>query len=378
MRVLFISDILFTRHEREMLARLAVGLADEGLNVAWGVPREIAGGLNEQVLLPVIPFTEKRLGLTPARRASSLLARARVVLGGDPDIVHFFGGGVFRIGAELARLARGVPAFEIWRPGVESAVRVAINRVYGTGAPATDRGGASALVVTPSDALRDRMSSQFPDSVVRTIPWGVYPVSDPPARDGGTLCMLLLGPGRDQRSWQAAFRASVSALKTSERLHLFADSETTRRLRLWPVARQAGVLDRLSLIDEAATRRDLTLRVDVLLQPDARGELRTILLDAMAARVAVLAAADPRSEILVDGKTARLVVDGTDQQWYEAIEMVIHDSSMRKKLTESARAFVRDKHKASRQIISLVDAYEWVAGEATQIEASGVLGQNEL
>ena len=372
MRILFLSDSLFTRHEREMIARLAIGLADEGVRVAWGVPADLAERLNNQVLLPVIPFKPTRLGLTPARRAVSLLEEARSVLGGMPDVIHFFGGGIARIGAETARLAGAVPAFEVWRPGLEASIRVALSRIYGAGGDS--RGGAKALIVTPDDEIRERMLAAFPSAVVRAIPWGVYPHSEPTSQEGGTVCLMLLGPGRDQRAWAAAFKAAVRTVKASPNLHLFADADTTRRLRLWSHARHAGVLDRLTLIDESEMHRELTLSADLLLQPDARGELHTILLDAMGSGVIVVASADPRSDVLVEGTTARLVVDATEAQWHEAIEMVIHDRAMQRRLIESAKAFVREHHKASRQIASLVDAYEWVGGDAERIEAASVLG----
>lgn len=371
MRVLFLSDSLFTRFERDMIARLAIGLADEGVTVAWAVPAHAASRLNSRVFLPVIPFVEKRLGLSPARRAAMLLSKSREALRGLPEVVHFFGGNINRIGAEVTRAAGAVPAFELWRPGMESSVRVAMNRISG---PGYGQSPPRSLLVTPNDDLREKALRVFPDSIVRTIPWGVYPLSEPPTRETGTICILLLGPGRDQKSWQAAFEAAVRSVKASDRIHLFADAETTRRLRLWGHARRAGILDRLTLIDQASMERELVLNADIILQPDARGELRTILLDAMAARVAIVAAADPRSDVLEDGRTARLVVDATEQQWNEAIEVMIQNDAARRRLTESAREFVREHHKASRQIAALVDAYEWVAGDAERIESNAILG----
>ena len=370
MRTLFISDALFTRHEREMIERLAVGLADEGVRVAWGVPD--GRTLGEQVLLPVIEFLPRRLGLTPARRGAALLERATEVLGGPPEIVHQFGGGAARLGAEVTRAARAVPAFEVWRPGTESSIRGVINRVY-----AGDRemnGTPRALIVTADDDMRERLMRQFPAAVVRTIPWGVYSHRGEDAPRASAPSLMLLGPGRDQKSWSSAFQACVRAIKSSPDALMFADAEATRKLKLWSHARAAGVLDRLTLIDEAETQRELVLSCGIVLNPDARGEQRTILLDAMASGVMVVASADPRSRDLIDGKTARLVVDSSESQWHEAIEMVTHDHAYRRRVTESARAYVREHHKASRQIASLVDAYEWVAGEGERIETVPALG----
>lgn len=232
-------------------------------------------------------------------------------------------GGVSRIGAEVVRGCGAVPAFEVWRPGLESGIRAVINRVTADGAD------ERALIIATNQDDRERMLSHFPNAVVRSIPWGVHRRDAVAASESGALGMVLLGPGRDGKSWAAAFRACLRTLRGSPDAHLFADSATVRRLRLWGKVREAGVTGRVTLIDVAETERDLLLSADLVLYPDARGETRTVLLDAMGAGVAVIAAADPRSHDLIDGKTARLVVDSTEAQWHEAAEIMIHDHAMR-------------------------------------------------
>jgi glycosyltransferase involved in cell wall biosynthesis len=201
---------------------------------------------------------------------------------------------------------------------------------------------------------------------------------EPASGTGDTVCMALIGPGRDVRSWQAAFHAALRVLKSNERFHLFADARVTHRLRVWKHAREAGVLDRVSLTDDAEMRRDLVLKADILLYSDARGESRTLLLEAMAARVAIIAAADPLTDSLIDGTTARLVADTTEQQWVEAIEHLVREPAARRSLTGAAREYVQKHHRATRQIVSLIDAYEWVAGSPVRIgPESDVLGPGE-
>lgn len=371
MRVLFLSDPLFTRYEGDLIGRLAVGLADEGVRVAWGVPDTTQTA--DPGLTPLVSYLPSRLGLSPARRAAALLERCSSVLGGPPEIVHFFGGGVARLGSELARACDAVPAFEVWRPGVEASIRSVINRINAGGGGGS---GGRALIVVPNNDLREKLLVQFPLAVVRTIPWGVYVHEESKPREPGTFSIVLLGPGRDQRAWASAFQACLRSLRASPGTHLFADAGSVRRLRMWGKARESGVLDRVTLIDAAEIQRGLLLSSDIVLFPDARGEVRTILLDAMGAGVAVIASADPRSHDLIDGKTARLVVDSTESQWHEAIEMMTHDHAMRRGLTEAARAHVREHHRASRQIASLVDAYEWIGGEGERIETAPMLDSN--
>lgn len=370
MRVLFLTDPLFTRHEREMVARLAIGLADEGTRIAWGVPASLAPRMSDSLLVPVVPYTEPRLGVTLRLRVRNLLDRVRELLDGDPDIVHIFGGGASRLGAEVARMTGAVPAFELWRPHLESAVRPLVNRAMGRrDNDSNASSGRVPLIIVPGDAIQRRANQQFPDSVVRKIPWGVHTARGERPQNRDSLCLLLMGPGRDAHAWQAAFHASLRIMRNEPRFHLFADAATLHRLHLWKPAREAGVLDRLSLIDDAESQRDLILGADILLYTDARGEARTILLDAMAARVTLIAAADPLTDSLIDGRTARLVADVNEAQWVEAIEQLVSNADTRSRLADSAVEYVQQNHRATRQIVSLTDAYEWVAGDSVRIGA---------
>ena len=117
----------------------------------------------------------------------------------------------------------------------------------------------------------------------------------------------------------SAFEGVVSAMPGERLYHLFVDAEAAHRTGIWPVARGLGVLDRLSLIDEMEGRRELVLRGDVLVQSDARGEQRSLVLDAMASGMIVLAAEDPMVSYLVNGRTARTVSGTRSDEWAAAL-----------------------------------------------------------
>lgn len=366
MRVLFLSDPAFTDHEQIMLRRLAIGLADEGTRVAWAVSEQHARSMTDALLVPVRPYQNPRLGLSVKHRAANLLEHAADALGDAPDIIHMFGGAVVSLGSEATRQAAAIPAFEIWRPNLEAGTRIAVNRACSSRADARDT-PRPPLIITPSKITQSRIAPHFPEAVVRCIPWGVHAADPRTDNDTNSISIVLIGPGRDGRAWQAAFRAAVRVLAADDRVHLFADAEATSKLRVWSDARKANVLGRLSLMDNAEFRRDLALRADIMLYPDARGESRTILLEAMASTVALIAATDPLADSLIDGTTARLVTDPTEHQWQEAIEHLIQDPAARRRLHEAATAYVQEHHRATRQIVSLTDAYEWVAGGPVRI-----------
>lgn len=366
MRVLFLSDPAFTDHEQIMLRRLAIGLADEGTRVAWAVSEQHARQMTDTLLVPIIPFQRPRLGLSLKQRAANLLEHATEALSDPPDIIHMFGGAVFSLGAEATRRAAASPAFELWRPNLEANTRIAVNRACGSHAGDADQ-PRPPLIITPTKVTQSRIAPHFPEAVVRCIPWGIHAAEPHEDQGSDAISIVLIGPGRDGRAWQAAFRAAIRVLAADDRVHLFADAEATRKLRVWPDARKAGVLGRLSLMDNAEFRRELAMRADIMLYPDARGESRTILLDAMASSVALVAATDPLAESLIDGTTCRLVTDPTEHQWQEAIEHLVQDPAARRRLSESATAYIHEHHRATRQIVSLTDAYEWVAGDPVRI-----------
>ncbi len=361
-----------------MLSRLAIGLADEGIGISWSVPESLAARISNSLLVPIIAHQEPRLGLSVKQRARNLCERLTEKTGGLPDIVHLYGGSAARLAAEVVRLSGAIPAFELWRPHLEATTRATIN--HSLGPPAshmTESPNRPALLTVPTDPIRQRVVDLFPEAEVRRIRWGVHAHEESLNTEPDTTCLLLIGPGRDSRAWVAAFRAAVRVLKDKDRFFLFADAGVTRRLKVWKYARAAGVLDRLSLIDETALSRDLLLGVDMLLYSDARGESRSVLLQAMASGVAVVAAADPLADSLIDGKTARLVADTTETQWVEAIEHVAGDPAMRRRLVGSAMDYAKQEHRATRQIVSLIDCYERVAGDPIRIgpDTSPVFGQ---
>ncbi|HHN77388.1 MAG TPA: hypothetical protein ENK11_01760, partial [Phycisphaerales bacterium] len=247
MRVLFLSDPLFTKYEHEMLARLAVGLADEGIGISWSVPESLADRISNSFFLPILAHQEPRLGLTVKQRARNLCERVADKTGGMPDIVHLFGGSAARLAAEVVRMSNAVPAFELWRPHLEAATRASINHAIGPPqAQMSESPGRAAVLTVPTEPIRQRVVDLFPEAEVRRIRWGVHAREESRTAEPDTTCLLLIGPGRDTRAWLAAFRAAVRVLKEKDRFFLFADAGVTHRLKAWKYARAAGVLDRLS------------------------------------------------------------------------------------------------------------------------------------
>ena len=181
---------------------------------------------------------------------------------------------------------------------------------------------------------------------------------------------MMVGVGRDTAAYANAFDGVASAIEANPEVMVFIDSEAAVRAGLWERAQRLGVRENISLIDAMEDRRDLVLRGDIIVYPEARGEHRTIILDAMASGMGVIATEDPFVSSLIDGRTARLLPQGaTAAQWGETLASLLHDPERTRALGASARAYVREKHRVSSHVAAVLDVYEWATQRALPFRA---------
>ncbi|MCE7974858.1 MAG: glycosyltransferase [Leptolyngbya sp. PLA1] len=171
-----------------------------------------------------------------------------------------------------------------------------------------------------------------------------------------------MGAGLDTGAYAAALRGLAVAAGVRPDMHVFADAVAARRAGLWAAARRLGLLDRLSLIEELEGRRDLLMQADLLVLPEARGDQRSVLLEAMATGVVVVAAADPLVTTLQDGRTARLVTDHA--AWGAAFTDVLTNEARTRSLALSANEYVRTNARVSDYVRGVLAAYQALAPDS--------------
>jgi hypothetical protein len=362
MRVLILADEFFASREGGLLSRLEVGLADEGVRVVHAVPEGMKSQPQAGMASRVLTYSPKTLILTrplAVRKLGRAIAEMdQVDEPDDIDVIHVFGGSVWALGADLAvELGAGL-ALEVWRAGLIDRAREM--RVGASESP---------LLVAPDPAMeRAIVNNTGPGAAppVRLAAWGVL---TPPAQrqvfvPDRAPSVMLVGSGRDARALSAALEGLAVVVRDQPDLLIFCDALAARRAALWPLARKLGLLHNLSLIDEFEGRRDLLLHGDVLLQPEAHGEQRSVLLEAMAAGMVVVAAADPMVSYLQDGVTARLVQDQRSPAAWEAVLRETVGSPERSRaLGTSGREWVRAHRRASDHVRAVLGAYEWILSD---------------
>jgi hypothetical protein len=363
MRVLIIADGPFAARERSMLSRLEVGLADEGIRVVHAIPRQAAQGFTPELFSEFLTYDE---GLTLSRfwRVQRFVRSLEESTGESVpvDLVHVFGERAWAMAAEIASQTGAGLIIETWSA---SHTRAAAQARAGV------ESGAS-LLLTPDPAILSRLQTEDPNGASRLAPWGVH---TPPAplnvlRDEAAISAVIIAGGRDPAALAAALEGIAQVLADNPDLMVFAEAEAIERARLWPLVKHLGIVDRFTLAPDLEARRELALRADLLILPESLGDHRTLTLDAMAAGMVVVAAADPMVSELRDGQTARLVDAPRAKPWTEALGWALRDRAAARALGLSAREHIRANCRASGQIAAVVDAYEWMLqGEAIPFDA---------
>lgn len=357
MRVLVMADSLFASRERPLLSLLEMSLADEGVEVIHAVPE---GGSRS----PAPPGVFTRLVRYPARTFSLTrgLAVRRILMDlavldqeHDPepvDIVHVFGGNAWRLGIALAEELDAALILELWRHGLTAKLAEVLE----------DLPLASAALA-PDPIVEHDARRAAPNLKVFLCPWGV--LAQPPRAilpPDRSASIMFVGTGRDPARFSAALAGLAPVVRERGDVMIFCDAVAARRADLWPIARRLKLLDRLSLVEDLEGRRDLLVQGDLLVHPESSGDQRSVLLEAMAGGMVVVAATDRRVSWLVDGVTARLVPDESPLSWERVFRDVFTNVNRARELGLSAHHYVREQRKASAHVRSVMQAYTQLLG----------------
>jgi len=353
MRVLLLADRVFAAHERALIERVAVGLVSEGVDVHCALPaHHDAGGAPFTLAREPVIYNDRGLAFTQRIRAAQV---ARQIAGEDPsdaiDIVHVFGGSAWGMGRELGDIFDCPVAYEIWRVGMaDKAARI--------GPRSEGREGFFA----PDTPIERALVKAGVGESVRLTPWGAVVPQDAKQlfETDRTHAVVLMSSGREREQCIAAFEGLIGAIEKRDDVLVFVNASAAEGGGIWKRAKALGVLNRLTIVEQMEDRRDLVLRCDMLIYPDARHEQRTVLLDSMAAGMVIVAARDELVTIIKDNQTASIVETPSKDEWQEKISSLLENVEHARSLGKRARAEIQHHRRAGVHIASLVDAYAWL------------------
>ncbi len=351
MRALLLIDPDFATRERSMLARVEVGLADEGIRLIHAIPDD-ARLPESDIATRVVTFAPDRLGFTLRGRARNFLRdiASRLSQETSPgiDIVHVIGRRWWALAEQIAHELDAALVIEFWRSAsIERAATIARRS-----RPLLLASDPALLGLLEDEGLADRS---------HLAAWGVHV----PSREHEILtpkresAIMIVGSARGTGAIQEVIAGVASAI--DDETLVFVDASLAPKAHIWRIARQHQVLDRLSIIEDMEGARDLVLQGDLLVIPSAMGENRSIVLDAMAHGMLVVAPRDDAIEPLADPERISLVPESGRTCFRQAVEQALASPETARRRAHAGRRYVQDRRRASVHISAILDAYERVA-----------------
>jgi glycosyltransferase involved in cell wall biosynthesis len=142
---------------------------------------------------------------------------------------------------------------------------------------------------------------------------------------------------------------------------------------IWRTARRLDLLGHISTITDAAQHRALLTGCDILVIPERFGQVRTLILSAMALAMPVIAAGDPYLDMLLPDQTAVIVETGDADEWADNLRRLFTDSDLGSRIGRASRAWVGEHHRPEGHVASLEAAFQQVlSGGAHTFADAGV------
>ncbi|MDX2132984.1 MAG: glycosyltransferase [Planctomycetota bacterium] len=350
MRAVILADEFFATRERPLLQRLEIGLADEGVRVVHAVPESVMPTEGESMFRTCVGYPARTLSILRSASAARVARLLEQAAGADEeriDVLHVFGGSAWTLATEIADELGCALVLEVWRSGLVDRARELAPRAWRTALQA------------PDPAIERVLRASIEGREIRAAPWGV--LAEPTLRqvfpEGRAVSAMIVGSGRDASAMAAIIEGLQPVAAAHPDLLVFCDADTARRAGLWGVARRLRLDHHLSLIADLEGRRDLLLQGDLLIQPDAHGESRSVVLEAMASGMIVVAAADPMASVLIDGRTARLVRAQHPAEWSATLLDILRTPERSRMLAASAHEFIRTHRRASDHVRAVLQTY---------------------
>jgi hypothetical protein len=379
LRALILPDAGFLAREQALIARLEIGLADEGVRVVHAVPRslglaEASGG--SSLYSTQAMYADDGLPLTLGLRAGALArllernamseggrAAGRAALAGSRviDVVHCFGVDSMKFGVAMARQCGSAALIELW---TREHVDLAANIVTRSGL------GGRVLCIAPDEKLLAVARGALGERRVELASWGVHVVDvirRPKEDTDPVSVMLVLSGERAGRSAlgvkqaRAVMEGLAAFARSGREVLIFIEASAVAGYPISTWGAELGLSHAITIIPGLEARRDLLVQADVLLVAQSLGEHRTLLLDAMSAQMGVLALADPCVDAIDDAHGVRVLHDATPASWGEALKRWATDPEENAARARRSRSYVMEKRPGFSHSVAVVRAYARIA-----------------
>jgi hypothetical protein len=315
--------------EHGMLNRLAVGLMNEGEQVTRVLPHfEGDTPPDFEKAVSLIPKFHTQFSLPFLQRNEIILTLSNALKKAKITSIVAFGHETLQLSIAVASILQ-VPIYQEIISMLE-AKRVKKNT------PVTRWIGA-----TPS--IERAITERVGEGRSALMPLGVATIGEHIASDcNPTTFIAILQASDDPKSTTKL----LHALKAYPNTHIFLELDGKNDHKIWSAVEEANLLERTTCLQNIAALRSLIIETDLVILPSSQMPVRTVLLEAMACGVPVLANKIAGFDMLIDGETA-LIATGS---WEGPLKTILGDHDLRSRLSLAATSLVATNYGSAAQI----------------------------
>jgi glycosyltransferase involved in cell wall biosynthesis len=341
--------------ESAMLRELSLGLGDQGIQITAILPQ--AAPRDPQPEPPVASAViETRLGVPPWLRRLRAARIAQALTGAMPDLIYAVGADTWRLAFDLGRTIERPLVLDVWSAAMMRRVQVAL-----PGAP------LRVAYVVPTEPLAAALRGRGAAEAVTVVPMGVQTPAVPRevlADSADSITLAIIGSGQDGGGMKAALGGLSGVLGDFPQIQACLELRGPGEHEIWRHARRLDVLGHISTIGHASLHRAIITGCDVLVVPERAGEARSVVLEAMAAGMPLLAADDAFLDMLVADETALVVIQ---DEWAEKLTRLLTEPGLAQRLGRAARSWVSRHNTPGLQVDRLIGALEGVMAGGTRL-----------
>ena len=190
--------------------------------------------------------------------------------------------------------------------------------------------------IARSERLEFQLRNQVQAATVVTArpPLGL---SIPPRLPDRRPSIVVLDLGRSQRDAAPLLDALAQLLDGRPDVEAFLELRGGSSHKLWKLAPERGLLERVSVLDRVGTMRRLVAEATIVVAPDPGGPARRLIPLAMVGGAAIVAATDACDELLEHNDTAIIVSEATMEHWLTAMRSLIESPAERQRLAREGQ-----------------------------------------
>lgn len=362
MQVALLANTSWLDEELALFRHLVVGLIDEQVRVVQVVP----DALDEQDSVAFgqrINWRDSRWSPIRRHRVASLAEQLKSM---NIDVVHALDGRLWKGAYDLAESLGCAAVFG-------SASRLDLTQLSWLHRRLDVSRMAMAPATEPlANTMRQTLS---PQAMIELIPAAAYVSNDRqhdqrfsrPAENPEALCAVISGEAQSDADYEAMFEALARLFEEYPQMQCFVDNMGLSQHELWRSAQRYGLLGNLSFIPRRLGHRELLLRADVLIHPQALGRSRCLTLNAMAGGMPVIAREDSWLDYLIDDQTAWVVDQSNAQAWLTRFRQLFNQPQQALELGRRAQQWIEENRPVSRQVDQYRLLYHRVTGQGIKL-----------